>query len=265
MRAPVIVAAGDIARADAPGAPQRATAALIGRIDPRAVLPLGDDQYEMGELAQFQSSYAPTWGRFLGKTFPIPGNHEYLTSGARGYFSYFGARAHGASGWYAYNLGDWHLVALNSFQGQRPPARELTWLRRNLHRDRHRCQLAYFHHPRWSSSEDTPAMGAFWRLLQADGVDVVLNGHAHMYERFAPLLPDGSVNPRGIREFVVGTGGESLRSPITSPSRGSRVRKAAYGVLRMRLLAGRFRFRFVRIGGSILDRGAAACHGATGN
>lgn len=258
---PVIVAAGDIARPGSPGTGQRATARLIGRIRPAAVLTLGDNQYDRGALADYRSSYDPTWGRYRAKTFPVPGNHDHYTPGASGYFDYFGARTHGSRGWYAFDLGRWHLVALDSGTGGRPPAEEVRWLRRNLQASDRRCQLAYFHHPRWSSGEhgSSSSMAAFWTVLQRFGVDVVLNGHDHDYERFARMRPDGSRSLRGIREFVVGTGGAGIRG-FNRIARGSQVRIGAIGVLKMRLMRGAYRFAFVTPGGRVRDRGVTSCH-----
>ena len=260
--APVIAAAGDIARPNRPGKPQRATAALIRRLNPTAVLTLGDNQYDRGALSDFRTSYGPTWGRFRAKTFPVPGNHDHETPGARGYFTYFGKRAHGPRGWYAYGLGSWRMIALDSIVGASPPGAELRWLRRELRKHPRGCQLAYFHHPRWSSGEhgSNTHMGAFWTILQNHGVDVVLNGHDHDYERFTRLLPSGRPSVRGIREFVVGTAGASLRSFGPRVARGSQVRRVVNGVLRMHLLLGSYQWRFIRVGGRTLDHGSTRCH-----
>ena len=218
------VAAGDIACANSPCQGQRATARLVRGIDPDAVLALGDLQYERGGLRDFRRSYDPTWGTFRSRTYPVPGNHEYLTPAANGFFRYFHARLSNQRGWYSFVLGMWHLVALNSRMGLRPSSNQLSWLRRDLRRDHHRCELAYFHHPRWSSGTthgNDAAMGAFWRVLFRHGVDVVLNGHEHNYERFAKLKPSGSRSPRGIREFVVGAGG-ILTLPVRCSAAGQR-------------------------------------------
>ncbi len=256
-----IAAAGDIACADSPCAAQRTTTRIIRRIGPNAVLPLGDLQYKRGSLREFRRSYDRTWGRFKSRTYPVPGNHEYQTAGAAGYFDYFASRLPNRRGWYSYNLGAWHMVALNSRTGDRPSSRQLSWLRRNLQRDRHRCELAYFHHPRWSSGREhgnDPDMAAFWRVLYANGVDVVLNGHEHNYERFMKLNPKGRRSAGGIRQFVVGTGGIGIYE-FGSRQHGSVVRRLAHGVLRMDLSAGSYRWRFVAAR-RWLDRGTAACH-----
>jgi 3',5'-cyclic AMP phosphodiesterase CpdA len=262
IKAPEITAAGDIARPRSPGRPQRATAALIERLNPAAALTLGDNQYERGAQADFNASYDPSWGQFKAKTYPVPGNHDHYTAGAAGYFAYFGARAHGRTGWYSYDLGPWHLVALDSVLGGAPPRAELRFLRRDLSADRHLCQLAYFHHPLFSSGNahgGDHAMRAFWTILQAHGVDVVLNGHDHDYERFARMLSGGMLSTRGIREFVVGTGGAGIRT-FSAPVHGSQVRLRDFGVLRMRLLPTGYRFQFIRTDGRVLDQGMTSCH-----
>lgn len=261
---PVIVAAGDIACPSEPCDSHRKTARLIGRIRPRAVLTLGDNQYSDGALRDFRASYDPTWGRFKRRTYPTPGNHEYNTTGADGYFDYFGARAHrGSNGMYSVNIGRWHLVSINSGRGVISD-RQLRWVGRNLRNDRHRCELAYWHHPRWSSGTvhgSDRDMHPLWRVLYRHGVDVVLNGHDHSYERFKLMNPAGRWAPRaGIREFVVGTGGRGLYD-LGSPIRGSQRRiDNRFGVLRMVLHARSYEWRFVSVGRDVLDEGRDACH-----
>lgn len=263
-RWPVIVAAGDIAAAGAPAHGQQRTTTLIRRLRPTAVLPLGDTQYEEGLIGDYRSSYARTWGRFLHKTHPVPGNHEYR-SHARGYFRYFGKRAHRShGGYYSFDLGRWHLIALNSADGEGPSFAQLAWLRRDLERNRDRCELAYWHHPRFSSGVvhgSNHAMGSFWRILQAAGVDVVLNGHEHNYERFRPMLPGGRPSAGGIRQFVAGTGGKGGNYPFRShPMRASQVRLNGLGLIRMELRGASYAWRFVRPGGRVVDRGSTSCH-----
>jgi len=236
---------------------------LIDRIGPRAILALGDDQYDDGALADYRASYDPTWGRFRDRTHPTPGNHEYNTPGADGYFDYFGALGHRSSGgMYSVNIGRWHVVSINSGRGISDG--QLLWIRRNLARDRHRCELAFWHHPRWSSGTQhgsDQAMGPLWKVLYRHGVDVVLNGHEHNYERFKLMNPAGTWAPRaGIREFVVGTGGRGHYA-LGSPIRGSQKRiDNRFGVLRMVLHPRAYGWRFVAANGIVLDRGRHACH-----
>ncbi|HXF36787.1 MAG TPA: metallophosphoesterase [Actinomycetota bacterium] len=262
-RGTVVVAAGDIACGGSPCDSHRRTARLIGRIDPDAVLTLGDNQYPDGEYRDFLASYDPTWGRFLRITRPTPGNHDYHVPGAAGYYRYFGRRAHRSrGGYYSFDLGRWHFLALNSGRGG-ISREQLAWVRRNLERDDHRCELAYWHHPRWSSGTvhgSNTAYGPLWEVLYRKGVDVVLNGHEHNYERFAPMDPRGRRDRRGIRQFVVGTGGIS-HYPTGRPLEGSQVRiDDRFGVLRLRVSAGRYRWAFVAVGGRVLDRGRDRCH-----
>lgn len=263
-RAPVIVAAGDIACAHSPCQPQRQTARLIGRIGPRAVLVLGDAQYPAGGYEDYLSSYHPTWGRFRGKTHPTPGNHDYYTDGASGYFRYFGSRAHRKSGGtYAFNIGAWHVVSINTGRGQ-PEQSVLDRVRRNLARDRHRCELAFWHHPAFSSGSEHGSdarMQDLWTILHRAGVDVALNGHEHSYERFAQLDAAGRPNAgSGMRAFVVGTGGARLYE-LGAGIRGSQRRiDDRHGVLRLRLRARSYVWKFMSVGGSVLDRGRTKCH-----
>jgi acid phosphatase type 7 len=256
---PTIVAAGDIACPNPCGS-ERQTARLIRRLRPDAVLALGDNQYNHGALSAYRRSYDATWGSFWSITNPVPGNHEYETPHARGYFRYFGRRAHRSSGGhYSYDLGNWHLIALNSEVRSRG---ELRWLRRDLHHDRHPCELAYWHEPRWSSGIEhhgTNVVAPWWRILYRNGVEVVLNGHEHNYERFAPLSPGGRKTARGIREFVVGTGGYYLYR-LGRAVHGSQRRLSTHGVLEMTLRSSSYVWRFAKVGGGTGDRGRTSCH-----
>jgi hypothetical protein len=265
-----IVAAGDIAcdPAQNTGAPrdcdQAGTAALIGALRPSAVLALGDLQYQSGTAAGFASVYAATWGRYRRITLPAVGNHEYLTSGAAGYFAYFGHIAP----YYSYNLGDWHLISLDSecshVGGCGPGSRQETWLRADLAAHQGRCVLAYWHEPRWSSGEhgDATQMATIWSDLVAGHADVVLSGHNHDYERFTPLGATGSPSASGVTEFVVGTGGKNHYAFTSGALSGEVVRNGtAFGVLRMALGPTGFSWRFYSAAGySFTDSGSARCH-----
>jgi hypothetical protein len=299
-----VVAAGDIACSPdvsharsgygATICAEGATAALIGRLSPTVVLPLGDEQYECGDLSAFGGGYAPTWGRYRSISRPAVGNHEYGRSchrnDAAGYFRYFGTVAGPANrGWYSYNLGAWHLIALNSechygtgahaVGGCQHGSPQETWLRADLAADHSRCTLAYWHEPRFSSGEhgDAQSMTTIWNDLVAAHVDVVLSGHNHDYERFAPLgattvdragvaNPPSYQNPTlalfGIREFVVGTGGKNHYPFRHAPLTAERVRNStAYGVLQLTLAPGRYTWRFVPVpGATFTDTGVGLCH-----
>ncbi|MDT7726022.1 MAG: alpha-mannan endo,2-alpha-mannanase / glycoprotein endo-alpha,2-mannosidase [Actinomycetota bacterium] len=276
-----VVAAGDIAcspdaggldaeeAGEQRGCQQQMTADLVGSLNPDAVLTLGDNQYPNGSLDRYLRGYDTTWGRFKAFTYPIVGNHEYDTRAAAGYFDYFGTAAGTRdSGYYSYDLAGWHLIALNSecdrISGCGPGSPQERWLKADLEAHPAACTLAYWHRPRFSSGahgSDTNS-DAFWRALYTAGADVVLVGHDHDYERFAPLNPDGVVDPaRGIREFVVGTGGHSqYRFHTIAP--GSEVRiDRLYGVLNLALRPGGYDWNFVpEPGAQTGESGSGTCH-----
>lgn len=264
---PVVLAAGDVARCGSSGS--AATAAALAR--PGTVAVLGDAAYESGSPDEFRACYGPTWGAFKARTRPTPGNHEYATPGAAGYFGYFGAAAGPADrGFYSYDLGGWHVVVLNSNCAQVGGCDEESpqgrWLRADLRAHPALCTLAYWHEPRFTSGTEhgnNIAMAPVWRSLYDAGADIVLNGHEHNYERFAPQTPDGTPDARrGIREFVVGTGGGGLYADFGAPLANSRVRNDdTFGVLRLDLLRGSYRWQFVPVGGgSFTDAGTGRCH-----
>jgi hypothetical protein len=260
--APVLLAAGDIAKCDIIGG-ARATARLLDRL-PGTILTLGDHAYESGTPQEFEKCYAPTWGRHLDRTRPAPGNHDYLTRDAAGYFAYFGDRAGPAGrGYYSFDLGTWHLISLNSAISSGPRSPQGKWLADDLAAHPTDCTLAYFHTPAFSSGPHGTDldMRALWRQLAEGGVDVVLSGHDHHYERFAPLDARGRPDPvNGMRQFVVGTGGGGVYV-IKSAAPHSEVRdNSTYGVLKVGLLAGRYEWTFVAVDGqSFTDAGSSTC------
>jgi hypothetical protein len=272
---PLIAAAGDIACSSAGkgggSCAQQATSDLLVGRGLDAVLTLGDNQYEDGALDAFQSYFDPTWGRVKPLIRPAVGNHEYGTSGASGYFSYFGAAAGPPTGYYSFDLGAWHLIALNSNCGSvpcGPGSAQLRWLQSDLAAHRSTCTLAYWHHPHFSSGPhgDGGSTDDLWTALYGGGADVVLNGHDHDYERFAPQTPAATADPAyGIREFVVGTGGRSHYS-FTQIKPNSEVRNAdTFGVLELTLHQASYDWRFVpEAGKSFTDTGSGACHAAPG-
>ena len=263
----MLVGAGDITQCSS-GA--EATARLLDGIA-GTVFTAGDNAYPHGALADYEKCYAPSWGRQLARTRPAPGNHEYETGGAAGYFAYFGARAGPPSrGYYSYDLGTWHVVVLNSSDNCGVVAcsassPQVEWLRADLAASAAPCTVAIWHHPRFSSGPhgSNTRLDAFWDALYAAGADVVVNGHDHIYQRFAPQTPAGARDDaRGIREFVVGTGGKShdkLRSPLlpnTEVAHGS-----TFGVLALTLHAASYSWRFVPVAGATFtDAGSAPCH-----
>jgi Calcineurin-like phosphoesterase len=259
---PVVVAAGDIAVA---GGHHRPTSDRVLELEPDAVLLLGDNQYPSGELDDYRRHYGPTWGRFKARTRPVPGNHEYETAGAAGYFAYFGrlARPKGRS-YYSFDLGDWHLIALNSSIEHGPRSAQERWLRADLVATAKRCILAYWHVPRFSSGAHQGSWGsvaAFWNDLHHARADVVLSGHEHSYERFARQTPSAKADRRGLRQFVVGTGGAGLLG-LGAPKPNSQVRVGdAHGVLKLVLHPASYEWRFISEDGAVLDQGGpVACH-----
>jgi acid phosphatase type 7 len=232
------------------------------------VLPLGDTQYGSGTLGAYAESYAPHWGRFDLVAHPVPGDEEYEIPGARGYFAYFGPSA-GATGagYYSFDVGAWHLIALNSecdAVACGAGSAQEAWLRADLAAHPNRCTLAYWHRPRFTSGPASQATetDAFWRDLYAAGAELVLGGHNHNYERFAPQSPDREPDPAaGIRQFVAGTGGESL-DPFGAGLRANSEARIAgvFGVLLLRLRPDGYDWRFVSISGAVLDAGSAPCH-----
>jgi acid phosphatase type 7 len=269
----VIVAAGDIADCASDG--DEATAKLVSDIDGATVLTLGDNAYPDGAAEDFRNCYEPTWGQFKERTRPTLGNHEYETEGASAYFDYFGdAAGDPDEGYYSYDLGAWHIVALNSNCGVGgaircgPGSAQTEWLKEDLaaNSDEGQCTLAYMHHPRFSSGVKhggTSTMEPLWEALYEAGAEVVLSGHEHNYERFAPQDPEGRADPqRGIREFVVGSGGGKSHYPIFDPLPNSEAHNdESYGVLKLTLSPKSYGWRFIPVEGEIFgDSGSAPCH-----
>lgn len=236
-----------------------ATAAIIVRMPAATVYTLGDNAYPRGTFSQFTNSYNLTWGQFLDRTNPSPGNHEYY-SGGNGYFQYFGTRAGPAGlGYYSYDLKDWHIVSLNSEHVD--DARQLAWLSNDLGQTSKPCIIAYWHHPLFSSgsehgdqsSDQGRRTNRFWRLLLARGADVVLNGHDHNYERFDPQDAAGVAMASGLREFVVGTGGAELRTLGTRKRNSIVFDVAHHGVLLMTLHPNSYEWQFLATDGTMPD------------
>jgi acid phosphatase type 7 len=261
---PTLVGAGDIAACGLDT--DTATAKLIDAM-PGAVFTAGDNAYPDGTPDQFKNCYAPTWGQFLDRTRPAAGNHDWQTRDLAGYLGYFGAEAApDGKSWYAYDLGTWHIVVLDSDCGSvggcGADSVQGHWLSANLAASSARCTLAIWHHPRFSSGEhgNDEEVAPFWRTLYDAGADVVINGHDHDYERFAPQDPDAHADgARGIREFVVGTGGAALRT-FPSTVANSELRAIAHGVIRLVLHPSSYDWSFTSTTGDVLDSGSSACH-----
>lgn len=269
-----VYAAGDIARCPHPdtrfsGAADTAAIVAAGlAADPQAVvLTLGDHTYPRGRPDEYSKCYGPTWGRFKDRTWPAPGNHEYATQKGAPYFAYFGARA--GRGYYSFNLGNWHIVSLDSNLDGEAHAAQLAWLRDDLAAHPARCTLAYWHHPLYSSGGhgSIAKMHGAWDILYRAGADIVLAGHDHDYERFAPQDADGRLDrSRGIRQFVVGTGG-AYPTPFLRTVANSEFRDSNHnGVLRLRLFDGGYEWTFLEATahgvqqGRWPDRGTGTCH-----
>lgn len=243
-----VAAAGDIASCDENG--DAATASVVRALRPDAVLTLGDNVYPDGSQDQFSRCYAPTWGTFRAKTYPAPGNHDYATPEAAGYFAYFGRRAPGP--YYSFELGAWHLVSLNSEIARERGSRQERWLRRDLARDRHTCELLYWHRPRWSGGAhgSDKSMQALWQAAYDHGVELVLTGHDHNYQRFYRLDARGRRDVRrGVVHLVVGTGGKSHYATRRMANRAA-ANTTTFGVLALSLRPGAYDLRFVPVRGS---------------
>jgi acid phosphatase type 7 len=255
------VGAGDIGVCGS--AAVAATAALLDRI-PGIVFTTGDNAYPHGTASDFLNCYEPHWGRHRARTRPVPGNHEYFTAGAADYFAYFEGNAGTPGlGYYVYTAGPWRVYALNSEVPVGPGSMQLQWLRSELTGVTTPCTMAYWHKPLFTSGPNGPNrdMREVWRLLYDFNVDLIVTGHDHLYERFAPQDADGRTDlTRGIRQITVGTGGGGLYTPIMSAHNTEAI-GIGHGVLQLTLAAGLYQWRFVPVpGNSFSDSGSAACH-----
>lgn len=258
---PILWSAGDIGTCNTDSDEQTAT--LLDGTD-GTVATLGDTVYESGTAREFTECYDPTWGRHKDRTRPAVGNHEYKTPGATGYYDYFGAAAGDPDkGYYSYDIGAWHIVTLNSNIPMGVGSAQLAWLEADLAANPATCTAATYHHPLFSSGShgsDSRSLDV-WRSLYTAGVDLVLNGHEHNYERFAPQDPMGGADPTGIPQFIVGTGGVARR-PVGPPAPNSVIaNSASWGVLKLTLRDAAFDWEFVGVPGATLnDSGTASCH-----
>jgi acid phosphatase type 7 len=263
----VLVGAGDIASCTRND--HEATADLLDGIS-GTVATFGDNAYESGTSAEFDKCYDSSWGRHKARTKPSVGDEDYKTTGASGYFEYFGAAAGDPQeGYYSYELGSWHVVVLNSnceeVGGCDAGSEQERWLREDLEAHSNACTAAYFHHPLFSSSGsgNNSTVRPFWEALYEADAEVVLSGHAHHYERFAPQTPSGQADPaQDIREFVVGTGGYSLNTFKSVEANSEKRISDSYGVIKLALRPEGYDWRFVTDpGGTVADSGSGSCHG----
>jgi hypothetical protein len=271
----VFVGAGNIATCG--NNKDEATAALIDALPNATVFTAGDNafggiRYTDGSDSAYINCYGPSWGRFLTRTYPVLGNHDYVTPNARGAFDYFGGRLGPPGlGYYSYDLGTWHIIVLNDHGSDStfldPGSPQGQWLAADLAAHTNVCTAALWHIPLFNSSNvpswtSSPSHKPVWSTLYAAGVDVVINGQQHNYERFKPMTPDGVVDTaRGIREFNVGTGGESVENFTVSIHPNSETRAGVFGVLKLTLKATGYDWQFLPIPGSnYSDSGSGTCH-----
>jgi Calcineurin-like phosphoesterase len=257
----IVTAAGDICTSSPTSCAP--TADLIRTLDPDAALTLGDNQYSDGSLAEYLDSYDQEWGTFKDVTFPVAGNHEWHTPDAQGFLDYFGLDGY----WYSFTLGLWRIYALDGTCsadggcGLGDP--QYRWLKRKLAARADRCILAYWHQPRFSSGTNHGSdqeVAPLWRLLYRARADLILNGHEHNYERFAPQNPAGGPAPEGIVQIVAGTGGNGEGSyPFGDPVANSEVRLNGLGVVKLTLRAHGWVERFIRPSGEVVDRSSGTC------
>ena len=253
----ILVGAGDISSCENDN--DEATAKLLDAI-PGTVFGLGDNAYLDGTYRDFTDCYHPTWGRHKDRTRPVPGNHEYFTPDAAGYFQYF----HDIPSYYAYDLGAWRIYALNSEIDVSTTSAQVAWLKNDLDANPRHCVLAYWHQPLWSSRYEDGSDAvyeALWKTLHDAGAELVINGHIHNYERFKEMNAEGAAASPGLREIVVGTGGVNHDGYVTSLST-SEVRNAStYGVLKLVLSPSSYSWQFVPVAGETFsDSGTTSCH-----
>lgn len=263
-----LIGAGDIAYCGPADLGDEATADILERFPSAVVFTAGDNVSGEGRLVEYKNCFGPTWGRFLEHLHPSPGNHDFMANTGAAYYEYFGGAAgQPGQGYYSYDLGDWHIVSLNSNCDAiacGPNSAQAAWLRKDLAANEKQCKLLYWHHPRYSSgiSGNYGPVSFFWRIALEHGADVVISGHDHGYERFAPQDGDGNADPDGIRQFVVGTGGSELRD-FGQIKPNSEIRdNSTYGLILFKLYPGKYEWEFIPVeGGSFSDRGAGQCSG----
>jgi len=248
---------------------------LVKTLNPEKILLLGDIQYDSGTQAAFDQAFDKKWGSLKSKILPTPGNHEYVTKNALGYYNYFndteknGVAGETGQGYYHSSIGEWNIYSLNSncpeTNNCAANSPQIQWLTAELQKNQGLCQLAFWHHPQFSSGKHSiePAqinrLPLAWQLLQANKAEFILNGHDHSYERFAPQSIDGQQSNVGIREFVVGTGGRSLYPKIANRPNSEYFNNENFGVLELELYSGSYSWKFLSVSGAIIDQGQASC------
>ena len=267
----VLIGAGDIAYCSdsylGDDYTAQVIAQLVARFPQAQLFTTGDNVQGEGNAWEYRDCFNPTWGQFLERIHPVPGNHDYMTDNGGNYFQYFGAAAGPPGlGYYSYDLNGWHIVALNSNCNQIScveGSAQVNWLRQDLADNRQTCTLMYWHDPRWSSglAGSIPAADTFWRIAAEFGVEGVVNGNDHDYERFAPQNAAGEADPHGVREFVVGTGGEPERGWGKILPNSEARNNDTWGVLAFSLYPGRYEWQFYPVaGGTFQDSGSGTCH-----
>ena len=269
--AATLLAAGDIAECDHQG--DEATSRILAEYPSATIATLGDNAYQHGTAQEFESCYGPSWGKFKDRTRPATGNHDESTKNAQGYWDYFGARGGPYDKYYySFDLGSWHVVVLNSdcwrVGGCDLDDPQAQWLREELRQSARRCTLAYWHRPPFSSGrygepEETGRVRPLWQILYEEGADLLLTGHEHSYERFAPMDAAGNQDDaNGVRLIVVGTGGGNLRPFENPPLPTTVVRNDdTWGVLKLTLSVGEYKWNFLPVKGSTFtDSGSGTCH-----
>lgn len=260
----ILIGAGDISICGQDGDDQ--TAALLAQYPQALIFTAGDNSNEDGSLKQYTQCFGPSWGQFLERIRPAAGNHDYTSVDAADYFAYFGTAAGNPdAGYYSYDAGSWHIVVLNSNCNRincNPEGPQLTWLKADLESHPNACSLAIFHHPRFTSGlTEGGALYNFWDILYQYNTEIVINGHDHDYERFAPQNPLGQADPLGIREFVVGTGGASQYGLGTRKANSEVFHSGTFGVLKLTLGEGVYQWEFLPVAGeSFTDSGSGICH-----
>ena len=256
----VLLAAGDVGLCGS-----RAAADTGYMLDALAgtILAVGDLAYLHGSAQEYALCYDPVWGRHKDRTRPAPGNHEYESPGAQPYFDYFGIQAGPPGlGYFSFHAGEWLVLSLNSNIPVGAATAQAQWIRTELTANTARCALAYFHHPLYSSGSngDNARLAGLWQLLYEQGVDVIVSAHEHMYERYAPMSPDGQRNDaRGIRQFIVGTGGSGLYA-VQRVHPQSAVQIISHGLLKLTLTGQGYDWEFLPVTGGRADAGSDVCH-----